>query len=63
MDINQNITSVKQRLMELEGEGKRLLGMLEVLENIQKLGVTVIKKVEEDVDIVVEEEVIDGGDL
>jgi len=63
MDINQNITNVKQRLVELEGEGKRLLGMLEVLENIQKLGVTVIKKVEEDVDIVVEEEVIDGGDL
>tara|TARA_R110002074_G_scaffold400549_1_gene596238 strand:- start:5 stop:196 length:192 start_codon:yes stop_codon:yes gene_type:complete len=63
MDINQNITNVKQRLVELEGEGKRLLGMLEVLENIKNLGVTVIKKEEEDVDIVVEEEVIDGGDL
>jgi len=49
--------------VELEGEGKRLLGMLEVLENIKNLGVTVIKKEEEDVDIVVEEEVIDGGDL
>ena len=60
MDINLNITNVKQRLVELEGEGKRLMGMLEVLENIKKLGVTVIKKEEEDVDIVVEEEVIDG---
>ena len=62
MDVNLNIANVKQRLMELEGEGKRLMGMLEVLENIQKLGVTVIKKEEDNVDIVVEEEVIDVGE-
>ena len=62
MDVILNINNVKQRLAELDGEAKRLMGMLEVLENIQKLGVTVIKKEDEEVDIVVEEEVIDGGD-
>ena len=62
MDVILNINNVKQRLTELDGEAKRLMGMLEVLENIQKLGVTVIKKDDEEVDIVVEEEVIDGGD-
>ena len=62
MDIELNITNIKKRLTELDGENKRLMGMLEVLEGISSMGVKVIKKEEDDTDIEVAEEVIDGTD-
>tara|TARA_R110000850_G_C9722646_1_gene442429 strand:+ start:327 stop:527 length:201 start_codon:yes stop_codon:yes gene_type:complete len=66
MDVELNISNIKKRLAELDAEGKRLLGMLEVFDSIQKLGVNKIEsntiEPEEGLNITTTEEVIDGDD-
>tara|TARA_R110002074_G_scaffold137276_4_gene282329 strand:+ start:2995 stop:3189 length:195 start_codon:yes stop_codon:yes gene_type:complete len=64
MDVELNISNIKKRMAELDTELKRLAGMLEVFDSIQKLGVKVITKSPsfEDLNITTEEEVIDGND-
>lgn len=66
MDVELNITNIKKRLAELDAETKRLLGMLEVFDGIQKLGVKKIEnqnpESDDDLNITTTEEVIDGDD-
>jgi len=66
MDVELNITNIKKRLAELDAETKRLLGMLEVFDSIQKMGIKRIEKQnsdsDDDLNITTTEEVIDGDE-
>lgn len=58
MDIEQNINNIREQLVKMDNESKRLLGMLEVFETMQKMGVKVVKPESSDLNIMTSEEVV-----
>ena len=64
MDVALNIKNITEQLEKLDAERARVRGMLEVFETLRKMGVTVVKPEESDINIMTTEEVvtIDGDE-
>lgn len=58
MDVEQNITNIREQLLKIDNESKRLMGMLEVFETMKKMGVKVVKPEESDINIMTSDEVV-----
>lgn len=58
MDVEQNINNIREQLLKIDNESKRLMGMLEVFETIKKMGVKVVKPDETDINIMTSDEVV-----
>ena len=58
MDVSVNIKNITEQLEKLDHERARMRGMLEVFETMKKMGVTVIKPEESDINIMTTEEVV-----
>jgi len=43
MDVKENITNIRKRMVAIEVEANRLAGMLEVFETMDKMGVVTVK--------------------
>ena len=58
MDVKNNIQRIKDELMKLDGEAKRLMGMLEILSTIDSMGVKIIKPEDTELNIMGSDEVV-----
>ena len=58
MDVQTNIKNIREQLLKLDTESKRLMGMLEVFETMEKMGVKVVKPEDNELNIMTSEEVV-----